>query len=300
MNTLLTGGTGFVGRELIKRMKNVSITSRDQQRAEKNFGSQVDEVIHWRTADEPLLLPKNHSFQSVVNLMGDPIAEGRWTKDKKKRIRDSRVLGTRKLVDALLQAGQLPEVLVSASAIGIYGDAGDDLCEEDHPHGQCFLTDVCAQWENEAMQLQTHGVRVVCLRIGIVLGADGGALKEMTPLFRRCMGGRLGNGKQWMSWIHVSDLASLIQWSIQNQSISGPVNATAPNPARNEEFTKILASAVGRPAFLSVPKFALRLVLGEFAESLLYSQRVVPAVALANGFQFEFTDLANAIKDTVV
>jgi len=188
---------------------------------------------------------------------------------------------------------------VDWSAIGIYGDAGEDVVEEDHANGSGFLTDVCAQWEQEAMRLQAHGVRVVCLRIGIVLGSQGGALKKMVPLFRWGLGGNLGNGNQWVAWIHVADLVSLIKWSIDNNTVSGPVNATAPNPVRNKELTRTLAKALKRPAFLPAPKFALKLALGEFADSLFFSQRVVPAFALNHGFQFQFSDIESAIRDAV-
>jgi uncharacterized protein (TIGR01777 family) len=229
--------------------------------------------------------------------MGESIAEGRWTKKKKQRIRDSRVEGTRKLVDAFIVSGQLPKAFVSASAIGFYGDSGESIADETHAPGHGFLTDVCTQWESEAMRLQDHGVRVVCLRIGIVLGDGGGAMEKMVPLFRWGLGGKLGDGKQWMAWIHVDDLVSLIVWALENDSVSGPVNATAPNPVRNRKFTKVLAQAVGRPAFLPVPKFGVRMLAGEFANSLFFSQRVVPAAALAKGFQFQFSDLRQAIED---
>lgn len=302
MATLLTGGTGFVGRQLCKRLNQITITSRNRTAALRKLSQsdlQVADVIQWDAAKEPIVLPQDLHFQSVINLMGESIAEGRWNAQKKKRIRSSRVDGTRRLVDGLINSGKLPDVFVSASAIGIYGDAGEDVVEEDHVHGTGFLPDVCQQWEQEALRLQDHGVRVVCLRIGIVLGSQGGALKKMVPLFRWGLGGNLGNGKQWVAWIHVEDLVSLIQWAIETPQVSGPVNATAPNPVRNKELTKTLATAVKRPAFLPAPKFALRLALGEFANSLFFSQRVVPAAALNNGFQFQFSDIDSAIKDTV-
>ena len=298
MTTLITGGTGFVGRELCKRLDRVTITSRRPSNALKDLNKDVEQVIQWDPS-QPLALPQENHYQSVVNLMGESIAEGRWNPEKKKRIRDSRVNGTRRLVDAIIESGKLPDVFVSASAIGIYGDTGEDIVEEDHACGTGFLADVCEQWEQEAMRLQTHNVRVVCLRIGIVLGGQGGALKKMVPIFRWGLGGNLGSGKQWVAWIHVEDMVSLIQWSIENNSVTGPVNATAPNPVRNKELTKTLASVLKRPAFLPAPKFALRLALGKFAESLLFSQRVVPAFALNHGFQFQFSDLEAAIKDTV-
>jgi len=307
MATLLTGGTGFVGQELSKRLTEVTITSRNRNAALKKINQHrlaqpalnVRNVIQWDASVEPIRLPSNTHFKSVVNLMGEPIAEGRWSADKKRRIRSSRINGTRRLVDGIIDSGKLPDVFVSASAIGIYGDAGEDVVEENHRHGSGFLTDVCTQWEEEALRLQNHGVRVVCLRIGIVLGAHGGALMKMAPLFRWGLGGNLGNGNQWVAWIHVDDLVSMIQWAIESPEVSGPINATAPNPVRNKELTQTLAATVKRPAFLPAPKFALRLALGEFANSLLISQRVVPAAALSHGFQFQFSDIEAAIKDAV-
>jgi len=174
MATLISGGTGFVGRELCTRLGGATITSRSHSNATKALAQpkdQVVDVIEWKDATQPLVLSTETRFDSVVNLMGESIAEGRWNVEKKKRIRTSRVEGTRNLVDGLIQSGNLPEVFISASAIGIYGDTGEDIVEEDHPYASGFLSDVCEQWEQEAMRLQTHGVRVVCLRIGIVLGS---------------------------------------------------------------------------------------------------------------------------------
>ena len=302
MATLITGGSGFVGHELCRRLGQVTITSRNRDAALKKFrkaNQEVKDVIQWDASTDVIELPQHAQYSSVVNLMGESIAEGRWSAKKKQRILSSRVEGTRRLVEGIVESGKLPEVFVSASAIGIYGDAGEAVVEETGTHGSGFLADVCVQWEQEAMRLQEHGVRVVCLRIGIVLGRQGGALKKMIPLFRIGLGGKLGTGKQWVAWIHVDDLVSLILWSIQNRSVSGPVNATAPNPVRNKELTKVLAATLKRPAFLPAPKFALRMVLGEFAESLFFSQRVVPAVALNQGFQFRFSDIESAIKDAV-
>lgn len=300
MATLITGGTGFVGRELCRRLGRVTITSRNRDAALRNLGlskDAVERVIQWDASTDPIALPQDVHFGAIVNLMGESIAEGRWNAQKKNRIRSSRVEGTQRLVNGIIESGNFPQVFVSASAIGIYGDAGEDVVDENHVHGTGFLPEVCAQWEQEAMRLQEHGVRVVCLRIGIVLGGQGGALKKMVPIFRWGLGGNLGSGSQWVAWIHVHDLVSLIEWSIENKSVSGPVNATAPNPVRNKEFTKALAAVLKRPAFLPAPKFALKLALGEFAESLLFSQRVVPAFALNHGFQFQFSNIESAIKD---
>lgn len=191
---------------------------------------------------------------------------------------------------------------MAASAVGIYGDPGETEVDEAHPAGDSdrFLVDVCEQWEAENMRLAHEcGTRVVLLRIGIVLGKDGGALEKLIPMFRWGLGGKLGNGQQWMPWIHVHDLAAMIGWAIETDSVSGPLNGTAPHPVRNTDFTKSLASAVGRLAILPAPRFGLRLALGEFADSLLVSQKVVPTKANESGFQFAFPQLDEALKDIV-
>lgn len=297
MATLLTGGTGFVGQRLIPKLDQPWLTTRSPQKLHQRHPAVG--CIEWQSVADPPTLPPDVALDQVVHLMGESIAEGRWTNEKKRRIRDSRVLGTRHLVDALLDQPQLPEVLVSASAIGIYGDPGEAEVTEAHPPGKGFLTDVCQEWEDEALRLASHGVRVVCLRIGIVLGPEGGAIGKMLPLFRWGLGGRLGSGRQWMSWIHLDDLVNMIVWALQHPNVSGPVNATAPTPVRNRDFTRGLAAAVNRPALIPAPGFGLRLALGEFADSLLYSQRVLPQVALEQGFQFGFPTLLEALQDLV-
>ncbi len=299
MTTLITGGTGFVGQQLIKQLDSFFVTSRNLDRAANKLGLRSEQVVAWGPSEDSLDLSKTAGVDSVVNLMGESIAEGRWTTAKKNRICESRVLGTRKLIDALVKQDQLPRVFVSASAVGIYGDSGDDIVDERHPHGEGYLAGVCEQWEAETKRIADEGVRVVNLRIGIVIGGTGGALDKLEPIFKRCLGGRLGNGRQWMAWIHIADLVSLIQWSLATDSLSGPVNATAPNPVRNSEFTKAFAKSVGRPALFPAPKFAVRLALGEFADSLFFSQRVVPEAATRSGFQFKFPEIQDAIDDAI-
>jgi len=209
------------------------------------------------------------------------------------------VIGTRNLIRGLIDSGQKPDVLVSASAVGYYGDAGEDLVTESHPAGTGFLSDVSREWEEAADEFSDSGVRVVKLRIGIVLGADGGALEKLIPLFKLGLGGKLGSGKQWFPWIHVRDLAAMARWAIDTPSAHGVFNATAPTPVRNAEFTKQLATAVGRWAVLPAPKFGLKLALGEFADSLFFSQNVVPEKAIAEGFEFQFDKLPAALSDIV-
>jgi uncharacterized protein (TIGR01777 family) len=231
--------------------------------------------------------------EAIIHLAGEPVF-GLWTPAKKRRIVESRVLGTRGLVEAINRSATPPEVFVSASAIGFYGDSGDRELTEESPTGSGFLAETCRQWEAEAARVEKS--RVVLLRTAIVLGKGAGALQAMTPLFRAGLGGKLGSGEQWMSWIHIEDVARLALFCVENLDISGPVNASAPWPVPNADFTRELAAAVRRPAFLTVPAFALRL-LGEFSHELLDSKRVVPAAAAENGFRFDFPELAPALKN---
>ncbi len=299
MSVLITGGTGFVGRYLIQRVDDSIVTSRNRQAALNRLGDSVADVIQWSPQNDPLVLDPGMNCRAVVNLMGDSIAEGRWTEKKKKSIRDSRVDGTLKLVEAVSKLEKKPEVFVSASAVGFYGDPGEMEVTESHPMGEGYLPEVCKEWEDAADTVAELGVRVVKLRIGIVLGSDGGALEKMIPLFKLGLGGKLGSGKQWFPWIHVEDLAGMIDWAIRTPSASGVYNATAPNPVTNGQFTAALAKSLGRWAILPAPKFGLRVALGEFANSLFFSQRVIPQRALADGYEFTFPSLDGALKDIV-
>jgi uncharacterized protein (TIGR01777 family) len=274
MSVLITGGTGFVGRYVIQRVDEAVVTSRNRQGALDRLGDSVADVIQWSPKLDPLELDPAMDCRAVVNLMGDSIAEGRWTVAKKKSIRDSRVEGTLKLIEALSKLEKKPDVFVSASAVGFYGDPGDAEVTESHPIGEGYLPEVCKEWEDAADKVAELGVRLVKLRIGIVLGPDGGALEKMITLFKWGLGGRLGSGKQWFPWIHVEDLAGMIDWAIKTPSASGVYNATAPNPVTNGQFTTTLAKSLNRWAVLPAPKFGLRIALGEFANSLFFSQRV--------------------------
>jgi uncharacterized protein (TIGR01777 family) len=296
MKALVTGGTGMVGEKLLGLLDRADVVTRNASRAAQKIVASYGQIVEWDPSAGKLNMDSLPSYDVVFNLMGEPIAEGRWTTAKKRRIRASRVQGTRNLVDSLIDRGPLPSVFVSASAVGFYGDPGDAVVTETHPAGNGFLTDVCQEWEAEADRLTQHGVRVVKLRIGIVLAQGGGALGKMLPLFKLGLGGKLGSGDQWMPWIHVDDLVSMMKWSATTDQVSGALNAVAPNPVTNKQFTKTLAAAVNRPAFLPAPKFALRLALGEFANSLFFSQRVVPEAAVGAGFQFQYPRLDGALE----
>lgn len=301
MSILITGASGFVGQQLLGHLANeeVLVTSRDPEKARSKLGPGIAGAIGWEPTRESLSIPTGTRIRAAVNLMGESIAEGRWTSAKKERIRNSRVEGTRRLVNSLLQLNPLPEVLVSASAVGIYADGGDRVIDEAGPHAEGFLADVCEAWERATDPLAAAGVRVVKIRIGIVLGMQGGALEKLVPLFRWGLGGNLGNGKQYVPWIHVDDLARLIGWSLTESEVRGVLNGTAPNPVTNAEWTRQLARATGRIALLPVPQFALRMALGEFANSLFVSHRVIPKRALDLGFDFRFNQFDEALKDLI-
>ncbi len=237
---------------------------------------------------------------AVVNLAGRSIVALRWTPSVQREILDSRVRSTRLLVDAVRSASAVPRVLVSASAIGYYGDRGDEVLDESSPPGRGFLAGVAQAWEAEARRAERMGMRVVCARFGIVLARDGGMLRTVLPFFRAGLGGPLGSGQQWWSWIHVDDVAAVLVAAVRDPSLEGPVNVVSPAPATNREFTRALASALGRPAILRVPAFALRLAGGVMAdEMMLASQRVVPRKLQARGFQFRWPELEPALRDLV-
>jgi uncharacterized protein (TIGR01777 family) len=234
--------------------------------------------------------------EAVVHLAGEPVSQ-RWTKEVRGKIRTSRVDGTRRLVDAM--RAHPPRVLVSASAVGFYGSRGDELLTEESAPAADFLGDVCVEWEREALKAEEFGVRVVCLRNGVVLGEGGGAIQKMLLPFKLGMGGKIGDGKQWTAWIHMADAVGLIEFAILSAQLRGPVNVTAPDPATNAEFTRDLAAAVHRPAILPIPKFALHLLYGEMAQIIYGSQRVIPQAALRAGYHFRFPALAGALLDIV-
>ncbi len=291
---VVTGATGFVGRRLCKLLGKPRILTRAPETAPAAFDRSA--CFRWDPGSEA---PPPEAFDgcsAVFHLAGEPVAEGRWTDAKKARVRDSRVAGTRNLIEGLRQLERRPDVLVSASAVGIYGSRGDEILTESAPPAEGFLADVCSAWEAEALAAESLGMRVATIRVGLVLGSQGGALAKMLPLFKLCAGGRLGTGRQWMPWIHVDDLAALFLFCAQSGDMSGSVNGCAPHPVTNRDFTSALASAVRRPALFPAPAFALRLALGQFAEVLLASQRVAPTKAQAAGFKFDHATIEAALN----
>jgi hypothetical protein len=281
----ITGATGFIGRHAARlaaaRGWEVIPFSRQPR----------DERTRRFVPGEPADV---EGLDAVLHLAGEPVV-GRWTSDKRRRIMDSRVLGTRSIVEGFARAAHPPRVLVSASGIGFYGDTGDREVDENSPAGSGFLAEVCRAWEAEAMRVRD--ARVVLLRIGLVLGREGGTMKRLLPVFRAGLGGRLASGRQWMSCIHVDDIAGLALWAIETQALRGPLNGVMPHPVTNADFTRIVARAVHRPAFLPAPAFVLRAVLGDMSSLLLDSSRVRPAVAENLGYRYDFSDVAEAVDE---
>ena len=300
MRVLLTGATGMIGRKLAGKLwsdgHEVLGVSRDPDGAEREFPYPI-RFISWDQRADSL-----KDVDIVIHLAGEPVAEGRWTAGRKKSIRDSRVKGTRGLVDAIaaLPAGQGPKAVISASAIGFYGDRGDEELGERSAMGAGFLAEVCRDWELEVLKsskLAERGVRVAAVRIGVVLAREGGALARLTPLFRAGLGGPVGNGSQWMSWIHVDDLVSILARAVSDESMEGVVNAVAPEPVTNAQFTRALGKALGKPAFLPAPRAALRLAFGEMASVVLASQKVRPRVLEELGFEFAHPSIESAFEE---
>lgn len=297
MRVLITGATGFIGQKLVGRLDRPYVLTRSPEAAKRKLGDVT--AFAWNAEVEP---PPSAAFEgvdAVVHLAGEPVAEGRWNAEKKRRIRDSRVLGTRHLVQALESLAVRPRVLVSASAVGWYGSRGDESLTESSTVGNDFLAEVCREWEAESQRASALGVRVVNPRIGIVLGEGGGAMEKMLRPFKLGLGGRLSHGNQWMPWVHVDDVVGLILFAIEHENLTGAINATAPEPVTNREFTRTLGRVLHRPTVFPAPAFALRLAVGEFAEILLASQRVIPRVALDARYQFAHPKLEGALRASV-
>ncbi|NBX68801.1 MAG: TIGR01777 family protein [Proteobacteria bacterium] len=300
MKILVTGGTGFVGRPLVKKLAEANhqivLLTRNPEAAKKSISAPM-EVYGWEPETSTPPKEAYNGIDAIVHLAGESIAAGRWTAKQKKKILDSRVLSTRNLLKGAVEAGAKPKVIVSASAIGIYGDRGNQSLSETSAQGIGFLADVCRAWERETQYPGLESVRKVNLRIGIVLEKGGGALQKLLPLFKIGGGGPVGNGKQWMSWIHLSDLVEMIMYSLTHDTVSGATNAVAPNPSTNAEFSRALGKALHRPAFMPAPPFALKLAMGEMSELVLASQKVEAKKIESAGFVFKFPKIQEALDD---
>jgi uncharacterized protein (TIGR01777 family) len=300
---LIAGATGLIGTALAASCARdglgVVAIARDPARAAKRLPGAT--IVAWDGTEGPPPAEAFAGVEALVNLVGEPIAAKRWSEEHKRLVRDSRVLATRALVDGLRAVEARPSVLVQASGTGFYGDRGDEILTEASKTGVGFLAEVCREWEGEAEKARELGVRVVLLRSGLVLSRAGGFLAKILPPFRFGVGGHVGTGKQWLPWIHIDDEIALIRHAMTSTSVSGGLNAVAPEPVTNAELTTALGRALKRPTVLSAPAFAVRIALGgEMAEELiLASQRAMPVRTLESGFKFKHPLLEPALKDLV-
>jgi uncharacterized protein len=297
MRVLISGGSGLVGTALTGSLRADGhvVAHFVRQGGKKEPGD-----VFWNPSSAAADVPAMEGFDAIVHLSGASIAGGRWTSKRKALIRSSRVDSTRVLVDALAHLKQPPKLFVCASATGYYGDRGDELLTESSGYGNDFLAILCRAWEGEASRAAAAGIRTVCARFGVVLSERGGALPRMLPPFKLGLGGRLGSGRQWMSWIALEDAVNFLRATMENDAWRGAVNVVSPNPVRNSEFTRVLAGLLHRPAIFPAPAFVLRLALGEMADALLLaSQRVRPEKLIENGYKFRYETLESALKAIV-
>jgi uncharacterized protein (TIGR01777 family) len=297
MRLVITGGTGFIGTALRARLGEkdhaLTILTRAQS---SQAGATNEKWIAWEPLSGKAPVEAVDGADGIINLAGESIAGKRWTAGQKEKIRASRIATTRALVDAVAGAKVKPKFLINGSAVGYYGPRGEETVTEETGPGSDFLARLCVEWETEAKKIAAYGVRLALLRTGIVLGRGGGALAKMVPPFKFFAGGPLGSGKQWMPWIHLDDEVGLILFALENDSASGPFNATAPNPVTMREFCSTLGRVLGRPSWAPVPAFALRVLLGEMAGMLLTGQRAIPERAQKSGYKFRYPNLPEALQ----
>jgi len=296
MNILITGGTGFIGTELrsllLQQAHHLTILTRTPSDYEEEQ-AENQQFISW----DDDLVPVMEQADTVVNLVGSPVFGRRWTEQVKQTIYSSRVDNTRKLVQSVGKAGNPPGLMISASAIGYYGDQGNDILNESEPAGDSFLSRVCKDWEAAARKVEQYGVRLAIPRIGIVLERGGGALRQMLPPFKFFVGGPVGTGRQYFPWIHMHDLCRGIIFPMENRDFEGVYNLCAPAPVTMSEFAHNLGAVLNRPSFFKVPEFVLRIVLGEAAEPIMESIRAQPEHLMQSGFEFRFDDVKEALAD---
>jgi uncharacterized protein (TIGR01777 family) len=296
---VIAGGTGFIGRSLCEALRlhghRVTMLTRRRAEVERLFGSTV-RAVEWDAKRSGSWEQSLNRTQAVVNLAGASIADARWTDSRKRLLIESRVEATRLLVKACSRLAVKPQVLINASGIGFYGAHGDEVLDESSGQGKGFLADLCVQWESAAREASPHGTRVVCLRTGMVLERDGGALPRMALPFRLFMGGPVMPGTQWISWIHRDDLVGLVEWALMNPTVAGSMNTVSPSPVTMTEFSKILGRVLQRPSWFPVPEFVLRAALGERGSLMTTGQRVAPMIAQRGGYRFRYPLLEGALR----
>ena len=300
MNIVVSGGTGFIGRPLCAALcqdgHRVTLLTRKKEEAQRSCDSTV-RVVEWNGLEAGAWESCLDDADAVINLAGAPIADGRWTDARKRLLMESRILSTRLLVEALSRCSSKSRILICASGIGYYGASDDRVLNESAASGQGFLADLCLAWEAEALRAAEFGVRVVMLRTGMVLEQDGGALPKMLLPFRFFAGGPIMPGTQWVSWIHRRDHIGLIKWALTTPSVSGPVNAVAPEAVTMKQFCSSIGRVLHRPSWLPVPGFALQMALGELGTIMTSGQRVNPAKALSGGYAFHYPTLEPALRE---
>lgn len=299
VDIVIAGGTGFIGKALCDTLRlhghRVTMLTRRPAEVQRAFGSSV-RAVEWDAKAPGRWEQSLNGVQAVVNLAGASIADTRWTESRKRLLTESRIEASRLLVHACDRRAVKPRVLVNASGVGFYGPHGDEVLDESHGPGQGFLADLCVRWESAAREAASQGIRVICLRTGMVLEKDGGALPRLALPFRLFAGGPVMPGTQWVSWIHRDDLVGLIKWALTASTVSGPVNAVAPSPVTMAEFSKTLGRALHRPSWFPVPQFVLKAALGELASIMTTGQKVTPLVTLRNGYRFQYPFLEGALR----
>lgn len=292
MKIVLTGASGMIGRPLVEKLMaqrhDLVVLGRNQPK------SNPVRFYRWDSEKDAVPLEAVEGAGAIIHLAGEPVSQ-RWNDEVKRKIRDSRVNGTRAIVEAIAKATHKPSVLISGSAIGYYGDRGGETLDEHSAPGTGLIPQVTVDWEREALEAERYGVRTCLLRTGIVLHHSGGALKSMIPPFKMFVGGPIGDGKQWMSWIHRDDLIEMILWAMHNDSVHGAINGVAPQPCTGKEFASALGEALSRPAIFPVPAFVIRLLFGEMSQIMLSSQKILPRVPQEQGFHFRYPDLSGAM-----
>ncbi|MFN8577642.1 MAG: TIGR01777 family oxidoreductase [Candidatus Sericytochromatia bacterium] len=301
MNIFITGGTGLIGKILVKRLiergDNVTVITRNKDKAKKFFYDKVN-IIEGNIIQKGDWQNIIGNFDTIINLAGEPVASKRWTESEKQNIYDSRIKTTDNIVEAIKKSKNKPQNLINASAVGYYGFQADEReINETETSGKDFLSYLCRDWEDSARKVEKLGVRVVRLRIGIVLSENGGALEKMVAPFKLYAGGHIGDGKQWLPWIHIDDVINMILFILDNNKITGAVNITAPNPTTMKDFCKEMGKIINRPSWLPVPSIALKATFGEMSDIITSGQKAIPQKVLSNGFKFEYEKIDKALKN---